>query len=124
VAVASRKLFLRSTSFRGLRGAAQLSDALAERQVPAWASAEQTLLLLWSVGAQHQQLAHALPSQGTTVQPQRMQATSAICTRNSMLRLTSGKPRCVTGGASQNTLVMCPRRKWQPMSAVKRFRGR
>ena len=33
MAVASRKLFLRSTSIQGLRGAAQLSDALADRQV-------------------------------------------------------------------------------------------
>ena len=34
VAVASRKLFLRSTAVQGLQHAAQLSDALAERQVP------------------------------------------------------------------------------------------
>ncbi len=46
MAVASRKLFLRSTSVQGLRGAAQLSDALSERQVPRMGSVLMTTLVL------------------------------------------------------------------------------
>ena len=45
MAVASRKLFLRSTSVQGLRSAAQLSDALAERQVSAGASAGRSVVM-------------------------------------------------------------------------------